>query len=97
MSTAGIKPEVINTSSTSRTSLRVTKKTEEHTKFKQDTIRIPRITEYTIPRKLQDPIVFPPALDYHQYVFEALEEVEKVGNMLGKIKDLKYVDHDLSD
>jgi len=52
---------------------------------------------YLIPRKSPEPIELPPVTDYQLYVFEALQEVEKLGNLLGKIEDLKYADRNLTD
>lgn len=55
------------------------------------------MSEYLIPSKSPEPIELPPASNYQLYVFEAPQEVKKVENLLGKIEDLKYVDHDLTD
>lgn len=97
MSTSRTKPKVINAPSSSRKSPRVAQKTEKKTKFKQDTLRIPRMSEYLIPRKSKEPILFPPTSDYHLHVSKASEEVERVDNLLGKIEELKYFDHDFLD
>lgn len=35
--------------------------------------------------------------DYQLYVSKALQEVEKIGNLLGKIEGHKYEDHNLID
>lgn len=55
------------------------------------------MSEYLIPRMLQEPIVLPPTSDYQFHVSKAPIEVESVRNLLGKIEDLKYVNHDLLD
>lgn len=44
-----------------------------------------------------EPIELPPMSDYHLYISEVPQEVVKVINLLGRIEDLKYVDHDLID
>lgn len=43
-----------------------------------------------------EPIVLPPR-DYEILVLEFPPEVKVIGNLLGSIEELKYVDHDLTD
>jgi len=50
-----------------------------------------------IPRKSLEPIVLPLVSEYQLYVSEMPKEVTKVRNLLGRIEELKYVDHDFTD
>ena len=71
---------------------------EACSKFNEWSIRIPKLPEYIDPREeVTKPILLPPTTVYEIPIPEIMPEVHIKCHLLGRIEDLRYSDHDLTD